>query len=127
MDFATCEVDHIGSSIDKVVDAFVKFQARVKDESLQPDYEYAIIKNIINVGRMYPFSLQDEFLLGTGSEDRINLDMTKPGRLNTLQWASYEEKPLYGDDVEVKIYAAGLNFKVSTLSFDFTQILKSVG
>lgn len=115
LDFATCEVDHIGSSIDKVVDIFAKFQARVKGESLKPDYEYAIIKNIVNVGGMYPFSPQDEFLLGTDSEDRTCLGLAKAGRLNTLQWASYQQKPLYGDDVEVEIYAVGLNFRVSTL------------
>lgn len=123
LDFATCEVDDMSSSIDKVVDVFAKFQARVEDELLKPDYEYAIINDTINVGRIYPFSIQDELVLQTGPEGRFSLDMARPGRLNTLQWASREERLLRGDDVEVKIYTAGLNFKVRSLSL-FYILLK---
>ncbi|KAF3480301.1 polyketide synthase [Arthroderma uncinatum] len=111
LDFATCEVDHLGSSLEKVVDVFSKFQTRVEDETFKPEHEYAICDGTINVGRIYPFSLQDELSSATISEERIGLDMGKPGRLNTLKWAPREQKALHNDDVEVQVHAAGLNFK----------------
>jgi acyl transferase domain-containing protein/SAM-dependent methyltransferase len=113
LDFATCEVDHLGSSLEKVVDVFSKFQTRVEDETFKPEYEYSICNGTVNVGRIYPFSLTDELSSTAISEERIGLDMGKPGRLNTLRWAPREKKILLSDDVEVQLHAAGLNFKVS--------------
>jgi acyl transferase domain-containing protein len=116
LDFATCEVDDISSSLDSIVDVFTKFQAREEDESLKPDYEYAIVNNAVNVGRFYPFSLKNELLAETSPEDRVALDMAKPGRLASLQWIPRGVRPLNGDEIEVQIYAAGLNFKVRCLT-----------
>jgi acyl transferase domain-containing protein/SAM-dependent methyltransferase len=112
LDFATCEVDDIGTSPDRIVDVFARFQERREDDALKADFEYAITKGTVNVGRIYPFSLKDELLLETTPEDQVVLDLAKPGRLETLQWTPRETKPLSGDEVEIKIYAAGLNFKV---------------
>ncbi|KAL4744332.1 hypothetical protein BDW72DRAFT_212821 [Aspergillus terricola var. indicus] len=111
LDFATCEVDHFGSSLEKVVDVFSKFQLRVETETFKPEYEYAICDGTVNVGRIYPFSLTSELSSDAVLDERIGLDMSKPGRLNTMKWASREKRILNGDDVEVQLHAAGLNFK----------------
>nr|ALQ32761.1 putative polyketide synthase [Fusarium aywerte] len=129
LDIATCEVDHLDSSFNTVIDVLDRFQARprVADESeegdaldLKPDYEYAIVDGMVKVGRIYPFSLKSE-LTESATEPsaslvdgtRVSLSMTKPGRLSTLHWAKDGdgEKLLEGDDVEIQIFAAGLNFK----------------
>jgi acyl transferase domain-containing protein/phospholipid N-methyltransferase len=116
LDFATCEVDDISSSLKNIVDVFSKFQEREEDESLEPDYEYVIVDGIVNVGRVYPFSLKDELLAETSLDDQVVLDMIKPGRLGSLRWIPRGARPLKGNEVEIQIYAAGLNFKVGCLA-----------
>ncbi|PGH10329.1 hypothetical protein GX51_00086 [Blastomyces parvus] len=111
LDFATCEVDDLDSSLEKVVDVFAKFQARIDEHSLKPDYEYVISKGVVNVSRLYPISLEDELLSDVISESPVALGMSQVGRLNTLQWGLREESKLQKDDVEVEVHAAGLNFK----------------
>lgn len=115
LDFATCEVDHLGSSLEKVVDVFSNFQHRLETEVFKPEYEFAICDGTVNVGRIYPFSLPDELSATAVSDERISLDMSKPGRLNTMGWVPQQKKVLRSDDVEVELHAAGLNFKVRNL------------
>ncbi|KAK4184985.1 hypothetical protein QBC35DRAFT_32555 [Podospora australis] len=124
LDFATLEVDDLKkpSNFGKMVEVFEKFRLRprVEDEGeegdaidLKPDYEFAIVNNQVLVGRIYPFSLKSE-MVESECNERIALDMTKPGRLTSLHWVGKTEadkKTLKRDDVEIKIYAAGLNFK----------------
>lgn len=113
VDFATCEVDDFTSSADKVVQVFAKFQSEksMEEESLDPEYDYSISEGVVKISRIYPFSLTDELQSEIGQEERVALDMGQVGRLNTLHWVSKEEVTLEGDDVEVQIHAAGLNFK----------------
>ncbi|KAF4976126.1 hypothetical protein FZEAL_7145 [Fusarium zealandicum] len=130
LDLATCEVEDLNGSLDMVVDILDRFQARprVADESeegdaldLKPDYEYAIVDGMVKVGRIYPFSMKSELIepapemkAGFSDDARVALAMTKPGRLNTLHWANGvgdDDRLLQGDDVQVQIFAAGLNFK----------------
>ncbi|KAG5978870.1 Type I Iterative PKS [Claviceps digitariae] len=131
IDLATCEVDNMRSSLSRIADVFDRFCIRPKvvDElnegdalDLRPDYEYAIVNGTVRVGRMYPFSLKDEQenvikVVEDGAEPkelRISLDMTKTNRLNTLHWTNVTDdsrKALHPTEVEVKVFAAGLNFK----------------
>lgn len=113
IDFATCEVDKIDSSAARIIQVFTKFQKRHIKDLLQPDFEYSIYDGIINVGRFYPFALSDE-LLTSELSDRAMLDMSVPGRLSTLHWARKPAAPsLRPDEVEVEVYAVGLNFRVN--------------
>ncbi|PYI00202.1 polyketide synthase [Aspergillus ellipticus CBS 707.79] len=112
VDFATCEVDDIPSSLDTIIDVYAKFQTRARDESLNPDYEYAIVGGTVSVGRIYPVSLQEDLVVAPEpADDWVALDMEKPSRLSSLHWRAAKGRPLTGDDVEVEIHAAGLNFK----------------
>ncbi|CAG7555684.1 unnamed protein product [Fusarium equiseti] len=110
LDFGICEVDNMTASSDKIIDVFERFQQRQEDESLKPDYEYAIVDNTVHVGRIYPFSAQDSLLV-PGQDEPVALRTSKPGRLDALHWASYQTPTLESDDVEVRVQAAGLNFK----------------
>ncbi|CEI65620.1 Compactin diketide synthase mokB [Fusarium venenatum] len=110
LEFGTCEVDNVTASSERIVDVFERFQTRKEDETLKPDYEYAIVNNTVHVGRIYPFSAQDNLLMSS-EENLVALQTSKPGRLDALHWASYESPTLTGDDVEIRVQAAGLNFK----------------
>ncbi|KAJ5297689.1 Acyl transferase/acyl hydrolase/lysophospholipase [Penicillium antarcticum] len=110
IDFATCEVDNVSSSLDKIIDVFECFQLRQEDEMLKPEFEYAIVDNTVHVGRIYPFSVQGQ-LLTSGSSDGVHLRTRRPGHLSALHWAYQEIGAPSDDEVEVEIYATGLNFK----------------
>lgn len=110
VDFATCEIDDLGLSLEKLIDVYEKFQVRQEDETLKPEFEYAIVDNTVQVGRYHSFSVQDEQET-SGSNGRMALRTSKPGRLASLHWAHEDIKPLMGDEVEIDTYATGLNFK----------------
>lgn len=114
VNLATCEVDDpdSDSSRDKIIDVFERFQLRQEDQSLKPDFEYAVVKNTVQVARVHPFLVPDE--LSTSSvEDVIALRTRKPGSLSALHWACQEtDQLLEGDDVEIDVHSTGLNFRV---------------
>lgn len=111
IDFATCEVDQVSSSVDRIIHVFEKFQARKPDDVLKPEFEYAIMQNTVHVGRIYPFSVQPG-IADSESNDVISLRSSKPGHLSALHWVGLEAEPLSDGDVEVEIHATGLNFRV---------------
>ena len=111
VDLATCEVDDMVSSVDRIIDVFAQFQTREQDGSLNADMEYAIVDGTVLVGRIYPISLKEE--VAEDNLDHVHLEMAKPGRLTSLRWTPRAARPLIGDEVEVEIHAAGLNFRVS--------------
>ncbi|KKY39789.1 putative polyketide synthase [Diaporthe ampelina] len=131
LSLATCEVDDVdgcggGSSwppLGRVVDVFARFRetgaAAGDDGSLDPDYEFAIVDGTVMVGRAYPFSLRDDEPLlpeRVGADAAgLSLGMTRPGRLATMGWNPREARELKGDEVEVEVYAIGLNFKQDVL------------
>ncbi|KAI3322568.1 putative polyketide synthase [Xylariaceae sp. AK1471] len=110
LDFATCEVDNFHSRPDLIVNIFERFQTRKHNGSVKPDFEYAIKAGTVQVGRYYPFSLRDQLIL-LEPNDRVVLDVSVPGRLNTLQWIKSPRNELQANEVEIKVHSAGLNFK----------------
>ncbi|CAI7576810.1 unnamed protein product [Penicillium palitans] len=110
VDFATCEIDNLDISLEKLIDVYEKFQVRQEDETLKPEFEYAIVDNTVQVGRYHSFSVRDEEET-LGSNSSMALRTSKPGRLASLYWAHGDIKPLMGDEVEIDTYATGLNFK----------------
>ncbi|OTA56526.1 fatty acid synthase S-acetyltransferase [Hypoxylon sp. EC38] len=110
LDFATCEVDSFSSTADKIVQVLAKFQRREGDDVLKPDFEYMIRDGIIQVGRLYPFTLRDELLISEPNDKAI-LDVGTPGRLNTLYWIRTPREDIRSNEVEIEVYSAGLNFR----------------
>ncbi|KAI1460402.1 fatty acid synthase S-acetyltransferase [Annulohypoxylon moriforme] len=110
IDFATCEVSNFNSDADKIIQVLAKFQRREDDDTLKPDFEYAIRGGVIQVGRLYPFALKDELLVSESS-DKAVLDVGTPGRLNTLHWVRQPREDICSDEVELEVHSAGLNFR----------------
>ena len=125
IDFGTCEVDDIDSSAHQIIQLFTKFQQRGGDDLFNPDFEYCIYNGAINVGRFYPFTLSNDLLTSEPS-DRGVLDIDVPGRPSTLHWV---RKPaptlLQPDEVEVEVYAVGLNFRVNLCFLRYQRIPKT--
>ncbi|PPJ57411.1 hypothetical protein CBER1_01404 [Cercospora berteroae] len=86
LSFVTCEVDDLDASMDKVVQAFARFQARSEGNDLRPDLEYAIADGGIYVPRVYPFELADEPIPDGEADARMSLAIDSPGRLGSLHW-----------------------------------------
>ncbi|KAK2816785.1 putative PKS/NRPS-like protein biosynthetic cluster [Arthroderma sp. PD_2] len=125
IDFATCETDDVESQTgaNAVADVLHKFHGREEGAILGPDYEYAIYNGETLVNRIFPFSLDQELLISDPSEEAI-LSITQPGRLDTLHWSSQATVTPKEDEVEVEVYAAGLNFRVSPPPRHSTNITK---
>jgi acyl transferase domain-containing protein/NADPH:quinone reductase-like Zn-dependent oxidoreductase/2-polyprenyl-3-methyl-5-hydroxy-6-metoxy-1,4-benzoquinol methylase len=114
MDFATCEVDNIDSSVSKVVQVFEKFLNCRQYETQQQNYEYVASKDMVYISRFYPFSLSKELqtpVTASEKESALNLTIAKYGRLGTLQWTPRPFRELGSDEVDIDIGAVGMNFK----------------
>lgn len=125
VDFATCEVEDIAASITEIAKAFVQFNTRGGDDSLKPDFEYSITKNgAVNVGRYFPFVLQDEANEKDISEsERYKIEIDVPGRLNTLHWTRQSEPTSLGpDEVEIEMHSVGLNFKDILIAMNLVEL-----
>jgi len=111
VDFATCEVDDVDAAFSLVGQAFEKFRGRNDEDTLSPDFEYAIDKGFINIGRYFPFVMKDGFIQEIEGE-RMKIVIDTPGRLNTLHWVRQPEPaPLKDHELEIEMHTVGLNFK----------------
>lgn len=111
IDFATCEIDDVDAAFSLVGSAFEKFRTRDGEDTLSPDFEYAIEKGVINIGRYFPFVMMDGFIMETKNE-RMKVVIGTPGRLNTLHWVRQPEiAPLTDHNLEIEVHAVGVNFK----------------
>lgn len=98
-----------------MADVLGKFQTREDDGVLSRDLEYVIHQSQTLVHRVFPFCLDQELLFLHEVNDAVLFHL-HPGRLNTLTWSTISPAPLKDDDVELEIYATGLNFVSATLA-----------
>lgn len=121
IEFATCEVDVLKyTSISLVIDVFETFHNRAYGENIYPEYEYAIQEDRIHVGRLFPFSVEDELKRIQESDvdiedSRLCLDIVTPGIIDSLAWTvnpGQRGHLLNDDEVEIQVDTAGVNFKV---------------
>ncbi|KAI8272976.1 Highly reducing polyketide synthase FUM1 [Colletotrichum sp. SAR 10_98] len=129
LDLATCEVDD-SSSMSTIAKVFTKFQQHRRNSQCQPEYEYSIHNNAVQISRVYPVNVGEELQRipqekgdkgDKGDEgpykpdinDRsdCNLLIGKYGRLSTLSWVPRYKRELVDDEVIVDAKAAGMNFK----------------
>ncbi|KAF5551122.1 polyketide synthase [Fusarium phyllophilum] len=111
-DIAACEVDSITSpeNLATLVKVLVQFQTRSQDGVLGPDLEYVIRKGEVLVNRIFPAALDKE-LEDEVSESEAYITMTQPGRMESLFWASQPPTDPKDNEIEVEVYASGLNFR----------------
>jgi SAM-dependent methyltransferase len=114
-DLGTCQIDSFDNpkSIGRFLQVLAKFQTRQGDDELNPDFEWAIFNGQVQVARFHPFILADELLVSEESNEMATLNVRTPGRVNSLHYARHERKNPEKDEVEVEVYSAGLNFRVS--------------
>ena len=119
IDIATLEIEKIASPAGAVTLAGVlgRFLARDEDGVLTPDYEYAILHGQTLVNRIFPFSLDQELLVSCTSDEAV-VSQSGPGRLDTLTWSTTSAPAPKNDEIEVEVFAAGLNFRVGESSFN---------
>ncbi|KAF4884019.1 Highly reducing polyketide synthase FUM1 [Colletotrichum fructicola] len=129
LDLATCEVDGV-SSLSTIAKVFAKFQRHRNNSKYQPEYEYSIHNDVVQIPRVYPINVSEELQLmsqekgGKGDKDdegpdkpdindRSDCDLliAKYGRLSTLSWVPRYKRELVDDEVIIDAKAAGMNFK----------------
>ncbi|KAI8177403.1 Highly reducing polyketide synthase FUM1 [Colletotrichum sp. SAR 10_75] len=126
LDLATCEVDDL-SSVSTTAKVFTKFQRHRRNSQCQPEYEYSIHNNAVQIPRVYPINVGEELQRMPQEEgdkgdegpykpdinNRSDCDLLigKYGRLSTLSWVSRYKRELVDDEVIVDAKAAGMNFK----------------
>ncbi|KAF4459108.1 KR domain-containing [Fusarium albosuccineum] len=116
VDWATCEIDMTQSlvTLEAVVKVFEKFRRRRSGDMVLPEYEYAIVRGIVHIPRLYPVNIGQELEKKTtdqASKTSRHLTIGKYGRLSTLLWTEQAKHQLTGDDVVIDTQAVGLNFK----------------
>ncbi|KAJ5971450.1 Acyl transferase/acyl hydrolase/lysophospholipase [Penicillium vulpinum] len=135
IDFATCEVDVLKyTSIGLVIDVFETFHNRAYGENVYPEYEYAIHEDTVHVGRLFPFSVQDELKRIQESDmnikdTRLSLDIGTPGIVDSLAWTVNSEQQghlLNDDEVEIQVDTAGVNFKDILISLGILDLPSTV-
>ncbi|CVK99497.1 uncharacterized protein FMAN_02337 [Fusarium mangiferae] len=111
-DIAVCEVDNITApeNLATLVKVLTQFQTRSQDGVLGPDLEYVISSGEFLVNRIFPAALDKE-LEDKMSESEAYITMTQPGRLESLVWASQPATDFKDNEIEVEVYASGLNFR----------------
>ncbi|KAI1110618.1 hypothetical protein F5Y14DRAFT_345509 [Nemania sp. NC0429] len=112
IDFAVCESDDLSypSGVSAVVNVFCHFRERNADAVPGPDFEFSITHGVTRVPRIFPFS-PEEVLGVSETADRAALEIERPGRLDSLHWSAQPSVRLEGNEVEVEVHAAGLNFR----------------
>ncbi|CAI7598432.1 unnamed protein product [Penicillium palitans] len=76
-----------------------------------PDLEYAIHNGQTLVNRIFPFSLAQELVVSQEASAEAVVTQTIPGRLNTITWSNLSPTEPVGDEIEVEVYASGVNFR----------------
>ncbi|KAJ8130650.1 hypothetical protein O1611_g2979 [Lasiodiplodia mahajangana] len=111
-DIATCEMDEITTPGDAeaLADVLAAFQKRDGDGVLGPDYEYSICDGKASVHRIFPFALDKELQFSDQSDEAC-VSIRQPGRIDTLTWSSHHATAPKEGEVEIEVYATGLNFR----------------
>ena len=113
VDFATFEMDTVDpSALDPLFEVFSKFQRRLKESELDPDWEYALVEGAIQIPRYHWISTSQRLAAMLGEEVPRKLEIAKTGLLQSLRWVQNKPIILTHDQVEVEPRAVGLNFKV---------------
>ncbi|PYH79566.1 KR domain-containing protein [Aspergillus uvarum CBS 121591] len=122
LDLATCEVDTISfASVGLVVDVFRQFQARTHAGPGLREMEYVIHQGSVYVGRLLPFSLDEEIRRSgqVDSDIRCSRLVLDP---ETWDWVAQSHPPvLEPDEVEIDVDTAGVRSLGSAHSLGATN------
>ena len=114
IDIATFEIDDMGADTwTTLLQVFETFQRRDKNSDMDPDYEYALAKGTVYIGRYHWLSVNQELSdLERRQEGRLKtLEVGTYGLLHTLQWGKVRPHILADEEVVVEIKAIGTNIR----------------
>lgn len=116
IEMGTVELEHFDQAAWTALELiYRKFQARDKTDSTNTDFEFVHQDGKILTPR-YKRCTADEILTlrsGCEASDAVGLRIESFGRLSSLPWVSLDRPcDLSGDQVEIHVHHAGLNFKV---------------
>ena len=111
---ATLELDSLNAhAYNAVIQVFDKFLERDTSGLIDPDWEYCLFDEVVNVGRYHWFSVAKELSLVSSEKRPMKLQVGVPGLLRSLGWVKYELDTLGPDEVVIEPRYVGLNFRVS--------------
>lgn len=119
--FATLELDDFGTSSLHAVTTVLRSLQREVPREAKPDMEFVLVDGSIHVGRFFWNSVNEQLAARHGEQDARKLDIAKRGMLSTLYWRGYSPAEPQGDWVQVKVYAASLNFKDVLISMGIVE------
>jgi acyl transferase domain-containing protein len=111
VELVTLELEDLTSG-SKILQVFEKFKGRDKNARFNPDYEYAISDGVILLPRFHWISIDDKLASSPSLDGPKRLGIGKLGFLNTLQWKDVSSHEIVEDQLEIKVRAVGLNFRV---------------
>ncbi|PHH63369.1 hypothetical protein CDD81_6066 [Ophiocordyceps australis] len=113
IDWATVEIDPNCFDVEVVAIVFEKFRHRIKQVELDPDWEYALVGDVIMIPRFHWVKTHQVPAASTGSQTKT-LEAARIGQLQTLQWVDKDDfggDQLGDEQVVLEPRAVGLNFK----------------
>lgn len=114
IDIATLEIDGRGADTwTTLLQVFENFQRRDKNSDMDPDYEYALAKGTVYIGRYHWLSVNQGLSdLKRRQKGRFKtLEVGTYGLLHTLQWGQVRSHVLADEEVLVEIKATGTNIR----------------
>ncbi|PIA96147.1 Nonribosomal peptide synthetase 14 [Cercospora beticola] len=114
MYFATLELESTTDlSASAICHVFHKLRQTTADNhsDVDPDMEFAWANGVINISRFHWASMAvtpDEMLDGTSARALV---IGQRGSLQTLKWTQRRLTELMPEEVQIKMYAVGMNFK----------------
>lgn len=114
LDIATLEIDSRDPETWTILlQVFEHFQSRDKKSDTDPDYEFALLKGVVYVGRYNWLPVNEGLSSSKGQQESEfkTLEIGTLGLLQTLQWEQARPDHLADDEVLVEIKAVGLNFR----------------
>ncbi|RYP44832.1 hypothetical protein DL768_008731 [Monosporascus sp. mg162] len=141
VDIATLELDDdIANSdvVDIICKVYRKFQHRMKEGDVDPEYEYALANGTVYIPRFHWISVVDELAIGPSeSGTSKNLEIGKRGSLKTLQWVDKTSNAtLTGNEVVVEVRAdvlmamgiiEGERAEANGLGCECSGVIKEIG
>ncbi|KAL4772444.1 hypothetical protein BDW60DRAFT_216463 [Aspergillus nidulans var. acristatus] len=111
-DFSTFETDAFDDkSVKSLVSVVEKILWSRANAEADPEYEFALYRGTIYVGRCHWVCLADHMDNNSSMNLPRRLDIESLGSIDTLRWTPFEGPPLEEGLVEIEMKYIGLNFR----------------
>ncbi|PHH63653.1 hypothetical protein CDD81_5634 [Ophiocordyceps australis] len=124
VDFTTIELQDLDpASVASVVAILAKVQRQRNEGKDHGEAEFAIHDGVVLTGRYHWSQCKEELEdNGLSQDSPLQLTCGSPPSVDSLYWLQHEEQTLGGDEVEVEMRCASLNFKDVAISMGLLSI-----